>query len=233
MRPGDDVACDFLARGYAVLPHLFTPHEVAELARLFDLSRTAGDWKPTGRGTAHQDVNADPLATTFQIDHYLRHPAVLDLLGAVLGGTAVLHEVSWRYMPSRWSGEVFRHWHRDKPRTCSPPVGAEYVQLLVYLSDVGADGHCFTLCPEAADSNVGRPADAVDVLGRAGTCVLFDVSLWHTMTARVTPLPRKSMQAYYAGDGAARLSEYTSSPRYLWNNPDPDVRQFYGVLRRG
>jgi ectoine hydroxylase-related dioxygenase (phytanoyl-CoA dioxygenase family) len=190
MRPGDDVACDFLARGYAVLPHLFTPHEVAELARLFDLSRTAGDWKPTGRGTAHQDVNADPLATTFQIDHYLRHPAVLDLLGAVLGGTAVLH-------------------------------------------DVGADGHCFTLCPEAADSNVGRPADAVDVLGRAGTCVLFDVSLWHTMTARVTPLPRKSMQAYYAGDGAARLSEYTSSPRYLWNNPDPDVRQFYGVLRRG
>ena len=79
----------------------------------------------------------------------------------------------------------------------------DYMQLMVYLTDVNQETHCFSLSPESANAPILNTVGQldrngiVDCQGVAGTVVLFYIAALHTITVRVTKHERKTVQAYY------------------------------------
>ena len=79
----------------------------------------------------------------------------------------------------------------------------DYIQLMVYLTDVDEGTHCFSISPESVDEPILEVAEnverngTVDLHGPAGTVALFNIAVPHTATVRVTQRERKTVQAYY------------------------------------
>ena len=72
---------------------------------------------------------------------------------------------------------------------------------------------------------------AVHLHGPAGTAILFNLSVLHAATVRITPHERKTVQIYYGHRGGPVLSDGTMIPTSLWrDHPDPEVRGFYGLM---
>ena len=115
-------------------------------------------------------------------------------------------------------GESWRRWHRDRPHWQQHPLRTQYIHALVYLADVDATTHCFSLSPEAADAPILDQEDQlarggiVDLHGPAGTVVLFNLSVLHAATIRPTQQERKSVQIYYGRRDQPHLSNYTTLP---------------------
>ena len=75
------------------------------------------------------------------------------------------------------------------------------------------------------------PSGKVHLHGPAGTVVLFNLSVLHAATVRITPHERKTVQIYYGHRGGPVLSDCTMIPARLWrDHPDPEVRGFYGMM---
>jgi hypothetical protein len=108
---------------------------------------------------------------------------------------------------------------------------------MLYLTDVDETTHCFSISPESIDQAVLdiegqlKRGGIHDLHGEAGTAILFNVSVLHTATVRVTQKVRKTVQVYYGHRNRKHLSEDSLIPTALWReHPDPEVRAFYGVL---
>jgi hypothetical protein len=114
----------------------------------------------------------------------------------------------------------------------------DYIQLMVYLSDVNEKTHCFSLSPEAYDQPILKERQeqltrggVYDLHGPAGTCALFNVSVLHTATTRPTQAIRKTVQIYYGHRHRPYLANDSAIPATLWrDHPDAETRAFYGVL---
>ena len=109
---------------------------------------------------------------------------------------------------------------------------------LVYLTDVNASTHCFSISPESVEdeplkkaSEQLRRSAGTHLYGPAGTCVLFNVALFHTATTRPTTKERKTVQIYYGHVDRAPLANDSGIPLSLSASPyDADTREFYGNL---
>ena len=67
----------------------------------------------------------------------------------------------------------------------------DFIQMMVYLTDVHEGTYCFSICPESVDDEFLEAAEAerrsiVDFCGPPGTVVLFNVSALHRGSARDT-----------------------------------------------
>ena len=136
-----------------------------------------------------------------------------------------------------YDGEPHQRFHRDRPHWEDHPLRMDYIQLMLYLTDVDENTHCFSLSPESVnnpilDTEAQLDRDGiVDFHGPAGTVVLFNISLLHTATVRVTQQERKTVQAYYGHRSRPFLSNCSVIPPRFWrHDPDPEVRAFYGNL---
>jgi len=77
-------------------------------------------------------------------------------------------EICLRHM-TPYHGEPRKGFHRDRSHWIEHPLRMDYVQLMVYLSDVDETTHCFSISPEAVDD----PIIEIDKqLKRAGICDL-------------------------------------------------------------
>ena len=177
------------------------------------------------------------LITTPAFDDLIRHPRILPTVEELMGGRVCFGEIGLRRMDA-YDGAVHQGWHRDKPHWPDHPLRMDYLQLLVYLSDVSEDTHCLSLSPESVDQPVLREVEQQlarggvhDLHGPAGTCALFNVSVLHTATTRPTQAVRKSVQIYYGHRDRAPLANDSAMPATLWrDHPDEETRGFYGVL---
>ncbi len=111
--------------------------------------------------------------------------------------------------------------------------------LMVYLTDVSAPTHCFSISPESVDQEIlDKEAQLErggirDLHGRSGSAILFNVSVLHTVTVRPTDSERKSVQVCYGHHHRGDLEGASASmvPASLWReHPDEKVRRLYGVL---
>ena len=127
-------------------------------------------------------------------------------------------------------------WHRDRGHWPEHPLRMDYIQLMLYLTDVGEDTHCFSISPESVDEPIlDRDAQlerggAIDIHGPAGTVCLFNVSVLHTATVRKTDMVRKSLQIYYGHRDRPYLANDSLIPPVFANDPDPETRAFYGNI---
>ena len=163
----------------------------------------------------------------------LRHPNILPVITFLMGGPVCFSEICLRHM-APYDGEPYQ---KDRPHWENHPLRMDYLQLILYLTDVDESTHCFSISPESVDNpildGVGqlKRNGIIDFHGSAGTVVLFNISLLHTATVRKTQKERKTVQAYYGHRYRPFLSNCSVIPPRFWRNcPDPEVRAFYGSL---
>jgi hypothetical protein len=159
-------------------------------------------------------------------------------LAEIMGDDICFAELCARHMEP-YDGDLNRGWHRDRGHSDEHPLRVDYMQLMVYLTDVHEGTHCFSISPESVDEEV-LDTDAqlerggiVDIHGPAGTGLLFNVAVLHTATTRPTQAERKTAQVYYGFTHRAHLSEDSVMPPDLWrDHPDAETRRFYGLLNQ-
>ena len=158
------------------------------------------------------------------------------MVESLLGGPACFGEIGLRRMPP-YRGALHQQWHRDRAHLTDHPLGVDYLQLMVYLTDVDADTHCFSLSPEAVDEPVLTDNElqlrrgVYHLHGPAGTCLLCNAAVLHTATTRPTKAERKTVQIYYGHRHRAPLANDSAIPATLWRHAaDAETRAFYGVL---
>ena len=226
----------FKRNGFIVRTDLITPQENAHFLELFDDDRRdhAYRWHRYG---VHQSANYDILVTTPAIDEAIRHPGILGAIEELMGGPTCFGEIGARYM-GEYDGEYNQGWHRDKPHWLEHPLRMDYIQSMVYLTDVDESTHCFSLSPEAIDDEILEDKEAqlergggVDIHGPGGTVCLFNVGVLHTATTRPTKAERKTLQTYYGHRDRDPLANDSIIPPMFWkDDPDPETRAFYGKL---
>ena len=230
---------DFFAQnGFLNLGQLLDATEVAYVHDLFEQDRKTHPyfWHPYGH---HQHANYDALITTPKFDELIRHPKIMPTIEELMGGPTCFGEMGLRWM-GPYTGQFHQSWHRDKPHWPEHPLRMDYIQLMVYLSDVDEKTHCFSISPEALDQPILKEKDAqlarggvYDLHGPAGTCALFNVSVLHTATTRPTQAIRKTVQIYYGHRQRPYLANDSAIPATLWrDHPDAETRGFYGVLNQ-
>jgi hypothetical protein len=216
----------FRQHGYLVLP---------PLSALFDrdYKNHAYLWRPFG----DQTINCDALASSPGVDLAIRHPRILPIITALMGGPTVFSEICLRHMRPH-DGSPRQGWHRDRPHWLDHPLRLDYLQLMIYLTAVSEQSHCFSISPEAVDQPILAKAEdqltrggRCDLHGPPGTAILFNVSVLHSATLRRTQIERKTIQIYYGHADRPYLSNDSIIPATLWHcHPDPATRAFYGKL---
>ena len=225
----------FAANGYVNLGQVLAGEALQEAIQLFDEDRSASGWN-WSLYSNHQTINCDTLVTSPAVDGLIRHPLILPAIESLMGGPVCFSEICARHMAA-FEGEPFQGWHRDRPRWDDHAFRMDYIQLMLYLSDVGPATHCFSISPERLDEpqlekDVQlKEGGIVDLHGPAGTAVLFNISVLHTATVRVTEKERKPVQVYYGHRDRPALSNDSSIPATLWrDHADAETRAFYGNL---
>ena len=226
----------FREHGYVILKDALTLDEVTHFLEIYDRDReqfgSPNCWHPF----SNQMRNCNALVTSPEFDQLLRHPKILPAIEFLMGGPVCFAEICLRHM-SPYDGEPRQGFHRDRPHWEDHPLRIDYLQLMVYLTDVDEGTHCFSISPESVDepilevaANVERNG-RVDIHGSAGTVMLFNIAVPHTATVRVTQRERKTVQAYYGHRSRPYLSDCSVIPPRFWrHDPDPEVRAFYGNL---
>jgi len=231
----NDLHGTFADNGFVDLGQVLDEREVAGFLRLFDDDRRNFPyfWHPYGY---HQHANYDALVTTPEFDGLIRHPRLLAVVESLMGGPVCFGEIGLRLMPP-FDGDVHQEWHRDRAHWLDHPLRADYVQVMVYLTEVGEDTHCFSLSPESVTQPIVR--DRAEQLrrgvyhlhGPAGTCAVCNAAVLHTATTRPTKFERKTVQIYYGHRHRAPLANDSAIPATLWrDHDDAETRGFYGVL---
>lgn len=226
----------FRRNGYIIRKDLLSQEEISEFISLFDGDREQHKyrWHPYGY---HQSANYDALVTTPDFDRVIRHPKILSAIEQLMGNPVCFGEIGARHMGA-YEGALHRSWHRDRPHWSDHPLRMDYIQLMLYLTDVNADTHCFSLSPESVHEPILTDNDAQikrggisDIHGPAGTVCLFNVSVLHTATTRPTQKERKTLQVYYGHRNRKFLANDSVIPPMFWrDHQDDDVRAFYGNL---
>ncbi len=227
----------FRNNGYLVLGKVLSDDEVARYVDQFDRNRSgyAYQWRYLGHDT-HQTGNCDALTSWTGLDDIVRHPRILPEVQMLMDDALSILEVSARHMDVHPGAvSIPRQWHRDTRHLASHPLRMDYIQAMVYLTDVNEDTHCFTISPEAVDSPVlDRDAQLARggmryLYGPAGTVILFNASVLHTATVRTTRYERKTIQTYYCHRSSKLGKLDMVIPAQLWrDHPDPAARELYG-----
>lgn len=225
----------FRQNGFINLGKVLSDEEVDHFRDLFDEDRRRFPyfWHPYDH---HQEANYDALVTTPAFDGLVRHPAIYGTIEELMGGPLCFGEIGLRSM-GPYKGALHQRWHRDKAHWFDHPLRMDYIQLIVYFTDVDERTHCFSLSPEGIEQSVLKENSAqlergvYDLHGLAGTCALFNVSVLHTATTRPTRAVRKTAQIYYAHRDRDPLANDSGIPATFWrDSEDPETRAFYGVL---
>ena len=239
----------FKENGYLSLGNILSADEVARFVNVFERERRdfSRFWNDNG---IWQTQYCESLLTAPEFDEIIRHPTVMEPVRGLMGGEVCFAQTHLNHMGpyegepipgmTSWDGPVGRRWHRDGgERLMWPehPLRIGYIRLMLYLSDVSAASHCFSISPESIDQVIldkgGQLArgGVCDLHGSAGTAILFNISCLHTATVRPTKAERKTMGILYGHRHREYLSDHTYIPPSLWrDHPDAEVRGFYGVL---
>ena len=142
----------FAQNGFVNLGRVLKPTEVAHFRDLFEVDRRDYPyfWHPYGH---HQQANYDALVTTPAFDGLIRHRKILPVVESLMGGRVCFGEIGLRRMPA-YDGAPHQQWHRDRAHLPDHPLRLDYMQLMVYLTDVDATTHCFSMSPESVDEPV-------------------------------------------------------------------------------
>ena len=190
--------------GFLPLEGILSAEEVSAInKRLAELTAVEGDRAGL---EVHQEKGTDRLADLVNKDPLFEvcfsHPRVLAAMRHVLGEFRLSSLNSRAALP----GQGHQHLHADFGHPVEP--GAYQVCNSIWLLDdftpengatrVVPGSHRRATLPadEMPDPAAPHP-DEIQLLGRAGTVVIFNSHLWHGGTQNQTRSPRRALHAYF------------------------------------
>ncbi|HCL28699.1 MAG TPA: hypothetical protein DIC52_09715 [Candidatus Latescibacteria bacterium] len=224
---------DFARDGFLVLPDVLTSHQVDSwnIAIEEHRRRYSRLWMERGEGGRSQSVHV--LLSCPTLDEGITHPEVLPLVTELMGEDIVCEEHSVMFRAPIDEEPPATNWHRDMGHEPNHPLGIYGLSVVYYLTNVDESTHCFSVVPEASvvkrsdDLPVCDGGSGRDLLGAAGTAVLFNGGSCHAGRLRKTTRERRTVHVYYGHASQPPLSEHTIFPRRLLDHPEADKRRLF------
>lgn len=248
----------FNTYGFVVLEDCLSESELEHLNDWYERTQRAQplDWG-CQRGAHEEWLYHQPLLEHPELDGYVRHSSHFPLVATLLGGEehASFSEFDFRETPSGTAQD--RNWHRDiglhgfggaerSAREEYLASGAHsYICSFHYLTDVTRESPSFGVIPQSCaflptpgkgDSikqlraHMGAEYQELPLYCKAGTCVLYDISLYHSrVNASTGARTRRALQTYYSRDDVQPLTNWVILPQRLAEHPDPETARFYAL----
>lgn len=226
-----DPAVEFAENGFLVIPDALSGEQVCALNLAFD--RYSVDFPEEWAHFSDsfiQTVNVLPRVSDFDVT--IEHPRILGLLRQLLGDELTLEEFSMMIRNPAGQTSELKGWHRDITRSYERRMEIQAISVVYYLTDVTATDHCFSIVPGTHGRLVDlRPEDVepgaeVDVVGPAGTALVFHARCIHAGKLKAGSRQRRTLHVYYGRRGQARTSEWSEIPARLHEKHDLGLPPF-------
>jgi ectoine hydroxylase-related dioxygenase (phytanoyl-CoA dioxygenase family) len=167
------------------------------------------------------------LPHTGDFDEAIENPKTLEILQAILGESITFEEFAVMLRNPTANLNEVKGWHRDLIREYDRRKEIDAVSIMLYLTDVSDTDHCFAIVPESHNGRldlnpVDVPPDAgVDLIGPAGTGVIFHARAIHNARLKQNSTQRRTLQAYFSNRLDQRTAEWSEIPPRLYQKQDP------------
>jgi len=222
----DDMVRHFDLQGYLRVENALTADQIRCLDQAVDRHRKEcpDDWMALSDSFCEA---IDVLPHTAAFDEVIESPLLLEILQAILGENLTFEEFAILLRNPTANLNEIKGWHRDIVRDYERRKEIYAVSVLWYLTDVSPTDHCFCIVPESHNRLVDlNPCDVaadagVDLIGPAGTAVLFHARAIHNARLKKNSTQRRTLQAYFSNRLDQRTNEWTSIPPRLYQKSDP------------
>ena len=222
---------EFQRQGFLVIPNALTSAEIARLNRAIDddLRRNEREWVQFNDALTQ---TPDILSRTSEFDFAIENPAVLNFLRKLIGENVTFEEFLVMIRQPTERPQDFKGWHRDLIRDYNRRMEIEYLSVIYYLTEVGSSDHCFSIVPETHARLVDlrpeeiTPGREVDVIGPAGTAIVFHGRAIHSGKHKPQSRHRRTVHVSFWSAGKPRAQEWTPIPRRLYERSEPALPAF-------
>ena len=169
----------------------------------------------------------DVISRTEAFDFTIKNPLTFGILRSLIGELITFEEFEIIIRNPTAKTQDIKAWHRDAAREYARRMEIEYISLVYYLTDVSESDHCLSIIPGSHYRLVDlKPADVTmnsgfDVIGPAGTAVIFHGRCIHAGKLKPTSRQRRTLHIYFARSDQHRYSEWTEIPPRLYRKNDP------------
>ena len=223
----------FHEQGYLKIPNALSREQVNRFNAAVDRHHHAHPERWVELSDSFRE-GTNVLPDTEDFDEAIEDPATLDILRVIIGEDITFEEFAIMLRDSTENLGEIKGWHRDIVREYERRMEIDAVSVMWYLSDVTEKDHCFAIVPETHDRLVDmnpldvQQGDGIDVLGAAGTAVIFHARAIHCGHLKPGSSQRRTLQAYYSRWRDQRTAEWSDIPERLYSKSDPALpRRFY------
>ena len=180
--------------GYVLLRQAIAPEWLAGLRSAFDAGVKPADQWPVPRG---MDYRHSLLDDNPSVQAVCRLPQVLAAVGALIGEVFFLAQVEGREpLPGRGQQRLHRDLSMRRP--------GDIANVMAYFDDYGPDNGATRLVPGSHRPQAAAPAfdfddesAVIQLSGRAGDILVFDVDLVHAGSLNLSGARRRSILISY------------------------------------
>jgi hypothetical protein len=219
------LALEFHERGFLIIPNALSSTQLSLLNGVVDrdLEKHKDKWVTFDESLIE---TPDVISRTGEFDFTIENPLTLGIMRYFLGELITFEEFEIIIRNPTAKTQDVKAWHRDATRDYNRRMEIEYVSLVYYLTDVTERDHCLSIIP---GSHYGRvdlnpmevtPGSEFDVIGPAGTAVIFHGRCIHSGKLKPHSRQRRTLHVYYARSDQHRYSEWTEIPERLYNKTD-------------
>jgi hypothetical protein len=219
------LALEFHERGFLIIPNALSSTQLSLLNGVVDrdLEKHKDKWVTFDESLIE---TPDVISRTGEFDFTIENPLTLGIMRYFLGELITFEEFEIIIRNPTAKSQDVKAWHRDATRDYDRRMEIEYVSLVYYLTDVTERDHCLSIIP---GSHYGRvdlnpmevtPGSEFDVIGPAGTAVIFHGRCIHSGKLKPHSRQRRTLHVYYARSDQHRYSEWTEIPERLYNKTD-------------
>ncbi|WP_274363203.1 phytanoyl-CoA dioxygenase family protein [Paenibacillus thermotolerans] len=231
--------------GFAVIPDALSKDELDYLNQLVDrdIEINPDDWHAHRQGAAG---NGQVIMKYPELDRFVRHHRTFPIIQEVLKQEARFAQLDFRDVPVHLADNSGMNWHRDisyygtvggKVWDPDNPYNSTYACAIYYLKDVHECCPCFSLIPSSheyesldeAKQALGEDYCEVDIRGKAGTAVLYNITTYHTRKTGKSECNhgRRTMHNYHSRGSVPPLTDWATVPEQLALSSDAETRKFY------
>jgi ectoine hydroxylase-related dioxygenase (phytanoyl-CoA dioxygenase family) len=221
-----EMADEFDRNGYLRVEHALSEDQLARFNAAVDrhIKGFPDDWIELSESFCE---GTNVLPHTADFDAAIENPKTLEVLRAILGEEITFEEFAIMLRNPTPNLNEVKGWHRDLIREYDRRMEIDAISIMMYLTDVTPADHCFAIVPEShnrlVDANpVDVPPDAgVDLIGPAGTAVIFHARAIHNARLKKNSTQRRTLQAYFSRWCDQRTAEWSEIPPRLYEKHDP------------
>lgn len=222
------ICSEFAEKGFLVVPGALSLQLSSMMDRAFDkfMQERPGEWVHLSDANS---TAANVLPHVSDFDSAIENPVTLNILRVLIGEDVTFEEFGMMLRKPTSQVQDLKGWHRDLTRDYNRRMEIDAVAVVYYLTDVSAEEHCFSIIPETHNRLVDlrpeevRPGMEFDVVGPAGTALIFHARCLHAGKLKPNSRIRKTLHIYYSRAGKPRTSEWSDVPARLYEKVDPSL----------